>query len=86
MWERDKCKTYHFANEYIKLPFPKLVKNYSSDAIDGMACVNNKTLSIIAMDSLLHYQFAEGLGINILDVKDRTAVVIIDKRVIILIN
>ncbi|KAJ4443908.1 hypothetical protein ANN_05695 [Periplaneta americana] len=42
----------------------------------GLACNTNKTMSLIAMDSLQFHQFAEGLGIDVLARRDKTAVVI----------
>ncbi|XP_069692379.1 thioredoxin domain-containing protein 11 [Periplaneta americana] len=42
----------------------------------GLACSTNKTMSLIAMDSLQFHQFAEGLGIDVLARRDKTAVVI----------
>lgn len=81
-WENEKCKTIEAANRYYNQTYPKFNKEASIPDVQGLACVNNRTLSIIAMDSLMYYQFAEGLGINILHLKDKTAVAIIDKRVI----
>lgn len=80
-WENQKCKTMEAANRYYSQAYPKLNNEASVPEVEGLACVNNRTLSIIAMDSLMYYQFAEGLGINILQLKDKTAVAIIDKRV-----
>nr|XP_031832989.1 thioredoxin domain-containing protein 11 [Nomia melanderi] len=45
---------------------------------DKLDSVFNKTLSLIAIDSLHYFHFAEGLGIDILKRKDKTAVVILD--------
>lgn len=81
-WDEFECKNFEFLTEYYHLPFPRAPDNSQlTEAINGLACVNNRTLKIIAMDSLSHYQFAEGLGINILDMKDKTAAVIVDKKV-----
>ncbi|KAK6623870.1 hypothetical protein RUM44_010726 [Polyplax serrata] len=80
-WDEFECKNFEFLTEYYHLPFPRAPDNSQlTEAINGLACVNNRTLKIIAMDSLSHYQFAEGLGINILDMKDKTAAVIVDKK------
>lgn len=81
LWVEEKCKLWTFANRYQKQIFPKQRKENSSTVIDGLACVNKKTLSIIALDSLLYHQFAEGIGINILELKDKTAIAIVDKEV-----
>lgn len=80
-WNDDKCKILESAHSYHKLPYSKYEKNSLNETIDGLACINNRTLTIIAMDSLSHYQFSEGLGVNIQDVKDKTAVIIMDKQV-----
>lgn len=81
LWDNEKCKTIETGNRYYSQAYPKFNKDLPSPDVDGLACINNRTLSIIAMDSLMYYQFAEGLGINILHLKDKTAVAIIDKRV-----
>jgi zinc transporter ZupT len=47
----------------------------------GLACRTNKTMSLIAMDSLQFHQFAEGLGVNVLARHDKTAVIIFNVAV-----
>ncbi|XP_046403393.1 thioredoxin domain-containing protein 11 [Ischnura elegans] len=45
--------------------------------VRGLACRTNKTLSILALDSLKYHHFALGLGVDVLSKKDATAVVIL---------
>lgn len=51
------------------------------DNVNGMACKTNTSLSLVAMDSLEYYYFAERLGIDISNKKDKTAAVIINPKV-----
>ncbi|XP_071442293.1 thioredoxin domain-containing protein 11 [Hetaerina americana] len=48
-----------------------------SPSIQGLACRTNRTLSILALDSLKYHHFAMGLGVDVLSRKDATAVVIL---------
>ncbi|XP_067005883.2 thioredoxin domain-containing protein 11 isoform X2 [Anabrus simplex] len=50
--------------------------NRAPPTFRGLACRTNKTLSLLAMDSLQFHQFAEGLGIDILARNDKTGAII----------
>jgi len=77
--EFDECWLMEYSNLLNKAWHPK-VKHRSND-VDGMACTNNRTLSFVALDSLMHYQLAEGLGIDVLNAYKKTVAVIVDIKV-----
>lgn len=47
----------------------------------GAACKTNASLTLIALDSMLFYHFAERLGIDLLKCPDKTAAVILNEKV-----
>lgn len=51
------------------------------DKINGLACKTNRTLSLVAMDSLTYELIAERLGIELKESEQNTAAVIIDNEV-----
>lgn len=48
--------------------------------VTSLACKENSTLSLVAMDSIRYYNFAERLGIDIRNRVDKTAAVIVDEK------
>lgn len=50
-------------------------------SITGLACKNNKTLSLLALDSEMYHYIAERMGVHILDIENKTAALIIDNEV-----
>ncbi|XP_034935318.1 thioredoxin domain-containing protein 11 [Chelonus insularis] len=48
--------------------------------LSSSACDVNRTLAFITIDSLHYFHFSEGLGIDVLKMKDKTAVVILDSE------
>lgn len=50
----------------------------SVDLVSGLACKYNKTFSLIAIDSISFHTFAERLGIDILEIENKTVAVIMD--------
>lgn len=49
-----------------------------NDKIFGLACKTNRTLSLLAMDSLLYHTFADRLGVDVLLRPNKTVVYIVD--------
>lgn len=47
----------------------------------GLSCKMNHTLSLLAMDSNVYEHFADGLGVDLNDYPDKTAVVIFNADV-----
>lgn len=54
-----------------------------SDApnISGLACQNNRSLSLLALDSEMYHYIAEKIGVQLLDLENKTVVLIIDNEV-----
>ncbi|KAJ9585352.1 hypothetical protein L9F63_002849 [Diploptera punctata] len=73
----EKCRRLRRARTIYRPIFPHPAYHRKSPRrFTGLACRTNRTISLIAMDSLQFHQFAEGLGIDILKRTDKTAVVI----------
>ncbi|XP_017881600.1 thioredoxin domain-containing protein 11 [Ceratina calcarata] len=75
---RLDCKKWMIGNKYHKPIFPRDDSGHPFTNITRSVCKVNKTLALIAIDSLHYFHFAEALGIDILKNKDKTAVVILD--------
>lgn len=79
----NDCAKLGKALKYHPLIFAHSVTNMKQPLnrvdITGLACKNN-TLTMIAMDSLQYHSFAARLGIDVLNMKEKTAVVIIDEK------
>nr|CAD7410412.1 unnamed protein product [Timema poppensis] len=73
----ESCLRFHQAHNAHVPVFPRATYHRKTPRnFTGLACRTNKTLSFLAMDSVQFHQFAEGLGVNVLARKDKTAVVI----------
>lgn len=85
--QREMCKIFLLAEKYQPAIFDDTLLSKPNEIIDvqGLACKSNKSLSLLTMDSLLHYHFADKLGVDLTKYKDKTAAVIIDDKVVILI-
>lgn len=80
--QKDICRNFIFAEKYYPTVFEEKLANEKNPVdLIGLACRSNKSLALLAMDSLLHYPFAEKLGINLSNYKHKTAAVIIDDKV-----
>ncbi|XP_043282254.1 thioredoxin domain-containing protein 11 [Venturia canescens] len=75
---KDQCIKFLAGNKYHYPIFPKVTGDTHQSKVTASACRMNKTLALIAIDSVQYFHFAEGLGIDILKMKDKTAVVILD--------
>lgn len=81
LWRRNKCREFVFAETIQPAIFEKKIENERKDHnISGLACRTNKSLTFVAMDSLLFYHFAERLGIDVTSSKDKSAVAIINEK------
>ncbi|XP_021942555.1 thioredoxin domain-containing protein 11 isoform X2 [Zootermopsis nevadensis] len=73
----DRCRRFRRARHIHHPVFPHPAYHRKSPRnFTGLACHTNKTLSLIAMDSLQFHHFAEGLGVDVMARHDKTAVVI----------
>ncbi|XP_043258314.1 thioredoxin domain-containing protein 11 isoform X1 [Colletes gigas] len=75
---KQDCKRWITGNKYHQPVFPRDSPEHPNITLTESVCKINKTLALIAIDSLHYFHFAEGLGIDILKKKDKTAVVILD--------
>ncbi|KAJ8965120.1 hypothetical protein NQ314_004345 [Rhamnusium bicolor] len=79
--QREKCRLFLTAQKLQPAIFEKQANNEKKDFnISGLACRSNKSLTLIAMDSLLYYHFAEKLGVDLSENVDKSAVVIINEK------
>lgn len=78
---RSECKRWVIGNRYHQPIFPRDNLEYPNINLTKSVCTINKTLTLIAIDSLHYFYFAEGLGIDLFKKKDKTAVVILDVAV-----
>lgn len=88
VWQEERCRLLKLAQKYQSAIYSSAIadyvdygKHFNRLNISGLACETNTSLTLIAMDSLLHYHFAERLGINISNRKDRTVAVIVNDKV-----
>lgn len=80
--QEDSCRLFLTA---IKHSIPFFEKNMTENNdfdVKGSGCKRNFSLSLIAMDSLRQYHFAERLGVDLSKYKDQTAAVIINDKVV----
>ncbi|XP_046835682.1 thioredoxin domain-containing protein 11 [Vespa crabro] len=75
---KENCKRWFAAHSYHEPVFPQDSFEKSNISLIKSLCNINRTLSLIAIDSLHYFHFAEGLGIDVLKKKDKTAAIILD--------
>lgn len=76
---KDECRRLLTGNNYHPPVFPRnLSHDHQKINLTSFICKSNTTLALIAVDSLQFFHIAEGLGIDILKKKDKTAVAIVD--------
>ncbi|XP_011310287.1 thioredoxin domain-containing protein 11 [Fopius arisanus] len=72
----ESCKFLLLGNKYQPPIFPVVLEG--DERRLEAACTTNKSLTFLAIDSLRYFHFAEALGIDLLRIQDKTAVVILD--------
>nr|XP_012152596.1 PREDICTED: thioredoxin domain-containing protein 11 isoform X3 [Megachile rotundata] len=75
---KTECKKWMAGNKYHQPVFPRDSSEHQNINLTESVCKINKTLALIAIDSLYYFYFAESFGIDILRKKDKTAVIIVD--------
>lgn len=76
---RKKCEIMFGLNLDTPTIFFDSVTNASSfDQILSLSCKLNKTLSLIAIDSIVYHTFAERLGVDVLRAPNKTTAIIVD--------
>lgn len=88
IWQEERCHLLKSAQKYQPAIYSSTIVNYVDYGkkfnrlnVSGLACETNASLTLIAMDSLLHYHFAERLGVNVSNRKDKTVAVIVNDKV-----
>lgn len=83
---KERCKTF-LAAEKLQPAIFAHGNNPEDVEVSNLACSNsNQSINFVSMDSGLYYVFAERLGIDLSQKKDKSAVVILNERVSIKIN
>ncbi|XP_066601366.1 thioredoxin domain-containing protein 11-like isoform X2 [Prorops nasuta] len=75
---KEDCKRWLTGNEYHQPIFPRDLETFPNISFIDDVCKMNKTFALIAIDSIHYSHFAQSLGIDALNVKDKTSVVILD--------
>ncbi|OXU20522.1 hypothetical protein TSAR_015773 [Trichomalopsis sarcophagae] len=76
---REECRQFLAGYSYQRPIFPREPDNDSDEVeLTEAICRVNKTLALVAIDSLHYFHFAESLGIDVGNAKDKTTVVILD--------
>lgn len=77
---RRKCEMLRLAEKKADLLFIDDESTAPLELISGLACKSNKTFTLISMDSNNFHTFAERLGIDILEIENKTAALIMDQE------
>ncbi|CRK94444.1 CLUMA_CG007951, isoform A [Clunio marinus] len=75
---RRKCEILRLAKRKSDILFIDDVDPAPLELVSGLACKYNKTFTLISMDSLSFHTFAERIGIDILEIENKTAAIIMD--------
>lgn len=78
---KESCKRWLAGNDYYPSLFPQDSSRKFNISLKELICKTNKTLALIAIDSLHYSHFAEHLGIDISRRRNKTTVVILDAAV-----
>lgn len=78
---KERCKRWLAGNNYHPSLFPRDSPKQFNVSLKESVCKTNKTLGLIAIDSLHYFHFAERLGIDISKRRNETTVVILDAAV-----
>lgn len=89
-WQEEECRLLKISQKYQPSVYSKSIVDYVDNEkefvdfkISGLGCKTNASLTLIAMDSLMHHHFAERLGVNVSKKRDKTVAVIVNDRVIL---
>jgi hypothetical protein len=80
---KNDCRRFLAGYSYHLPVFPRDSNdnNNVEAKLTELICKINKTLALVAIDSLQYFHFAESLGINLANITDKTSVVILDPDV-----
>lgn len=77
---RRKCEMLRMSEKKAEVWFIDDNDSAPLELVSGLACKSNKTFTLLAIDSISFHTFAERLGINILEMENRSAVMIMDQE------
>ncbi|KAG5674745.1 hypothetical protein PVAND_004696 [Polypedilum vanderplanki] len=77
---RRKCEMLRRAEKKSDIIFIDDEDTTPLKLISGLACKSNQTFTLISMDSVNFHTFAERLGVDILEIENKTAAMIIDQE------
>ncbi|KAL7040409.1 hypothetical protein ACKWTF_000376 [Chironomus riparius] len=76
---RRDCQMIRLAEERSEIQFIDDKDTTPLKLISGLGCKSNKTFTLISMDSVSFHTFAERLGVDILELENKTAAMIMDQ-------
>lgn len=80
----EKCQQYFRATSFGIPSFQRKTDTMPAEHLPefvGLACKSNTTLSLLVMDSNIYEHFADGLGIDLNEYDDKTALLIFNAKV-----
>ena len=77
---RRRCEMLRIAERKSEILFVEDKDAVPLQAISGLACRTNKTFTLVSIDSNNFHTFAERLGIDILEVENKTTAMIMDQE------
>lgn len=75
---RRKCEMLRMAERKSEILFIADNDSAPLQLVSGLACKTNRTFTLISIDSVSFHTFAERLGIDILEMENKTAAIITD--------
>lgn len=78
---KERCRKWLAGNNYNPSLFPRDSPKWFNVSLKESVCETNKTLALIAIDSLHYFQFAERFGVDISKRRNKTTVIILDSAV-----
>jgi hypothetical protein len=77
---RRRCEMLRIADRKSEILFMDDEDTAPLQLVSGLACKSNRTFTLVSIDSNNFHTFAERLGIDILEVKNRTTALIMDQE------
>ncbi|KAF4528056.1 hypothetical protein B566_EDAN012017, partial [Ephemera danica] len=75
-FREHRCRNLLLGRRLQRAVFPRPSTEDNLEHFQGLACANNRSLSLLALDSLEYHSLAERLGVDILNRPDRTVAII----------
>lgn len=80
-FEKEECRRFLAGYSYQRPVFPRDFEQEDEVELTDAICKVNKTLALVAIDSLYYFHFAEALGVDVTNSSDKTVAVILDPAV-----